>query len=243
VLFGLTVAVAALGVILASLSIGLGDAQKQKLKDDVIQFWNWIDDAKAYLLLDWLRRYHIWTVCSALILECAYVAWIVRSALALNAGNASGTLLIGLIVAAPSFWLGLKIIRTILRASSLSGAFFRATLLLAVSLLPIAVIFALAPAFSRSVLPSLLTSQPTLGIALLQLLTILGYVLSVHCTLVVLIFWAAIAIPVGIIYALSIIVYTFELVIRRLAERPNALLVTATLLGLIATFLKVLDRH
>jgi hypothetical protein len=116
-------------------------------------------------------------------------------------------------------------------------------LLLAVSLLPIAVVFALAPTFARSVLPSLLTSQPTLGIALLQLLTILGYVLSAHCTLIVLIFWAVIAIPVGIIYALSILFYIFELIIRRLAERPNALIVASSLLGAIATFLKVLDRH
>jgi hypothetical protein len=243
VLFGLTVAVAALGVILGSLSIGLGDAQKQKLKEDVIRFWNWIDDVKSYPLLDWLRRFYFWAVCSALILECAYVAWIVRAALTLKAGSALGTLLIGLIIATPSFWLGLKIIKTIVRASSLSGAFFRATLLLAVSLLPIAVVFALAPTFARSVLPSLLTSQPTLGIALLQLLTILGYVLSAHCTLIVLIFWAAIAIPVGIIYALSILFYIFELIIRRLAERPNALIVASSLLGAIATFLKVLDRH
>jgi hypothetical protein len=243
VLYGLTIAIAALGVIIAGFALGLGDTQKEKLRDDAIRFWNWLDDAKTYSLLDWLRRYYRWIVGSALILECAYVAWIVLSAMALNTGGAVTTLLIGLIIAALSFLLGLKIIKTILRARSLGRAFLGATLLLAVSLLPIVALFALAPAFSRSVLPSLLTSQPTLWIALLQLLTIFGYVLSVHCTLIVLIFWAAIAIPVVFIYSLSCLLYMSELIIRRLAERPNSLLVASTLLGAIATFLKVLDRH
>jgi hypothetical protein len=106
-----------------------------------------------------------------------------------------------------------------------------------------AALFAFAPAFSRSILPSLLTSQPTLGIALLQLLTILGYVLSAHCTIIVLIFWAAIAIPVAVIYALSSLLYVSELIIRRLAEYPKSLLVASALVGAIASFLKVLDRH
>ena len=242
-LFIATLTVAALGVILAAFEFLLSDQQKNTLNNAMHHLWYWLDEAKTVPLLDWLRRYFKWIIGTAVLIESIYVVWIVRSALARNMEGVTTTLLIGLIIAASAFWFGLKIIQTILRASSLGTAFLRASLSLCVALTPIFVIFALTPAFSKSILPSLLTSQPSLGVALLQLLAVSGYILSVHCTVIVLMFWAAIAIPIAFIYGLSTLLFVSEFIIRRCAEHPKSLFGASTLLAAIAVVLKVLDRH
>jgi hypothetical protein len=233
--------VAALGVILAAFEFFSSDQQKTKLDYAMHYLWYWLDEAKKVSLLDWLRRYFKWIVGTAVLIESIYVVWIVRSALALNNGGVTTTLLIGMIIAAIAFWLGLKIIQTILRARSLGTAFLRASLLLCFALTPIFAIFVLA--LAKSILPSLLTSQPSLSIALLQLLTILVYIISVHCTVIILIFWAAIAIPVAFINVLSALLFVSEPIVRSCAQHPKSIFGGSVLLTAIATLLKVLDRH
>ena len=235
--------VAALGVILAAFEFFSNDQQKTKLDYAMHYLWYWLDEAKKVSLLDWLRRYFKWIVGTAVLIESIYVVWIVRSALALNNWGVTTTPLIGMIIAAIAFWLGLKIIQTILRARSLGTAFLRASLLLCFALTPIFAIFVLAPVFAKSILPSLLTSQPSLSIALLQLLTILVYIISVHCTVIILIFWAAIAIPVAFINVLSALLFVSEPIVRSCAQHPKSIFGGSVLLTAIATLLKVLDRH
>jgi hypothetical protein len=243
VLFAFMVTVAILCIAIALLELGLSDPQKDKFKLKLMRWWDWLDDAKSYSFFDWIRRCYKWIVGAAILIEGIYVAWIVRSALAINAGGVAATLTIGLVIAAVSFWLGLKIVRITLRGHSLSVALLRATLLLAFAFAPFFIIAALAPAFKVSVLPSLVVPNPTLGIALLQLLTVSVYVLSIHCTVIFLIFWLAVAAPVVLLYALSGLLYVSEFVVRRVAEYPRALLAVGGVLSAIAILLKVLDRH
>jgi hypothetical protein len=242
VLFALMVPVSVLCVAIALLKLGLGETQKNEFELKFTRVWNWLDDAKSYSLFEWIRRYYKWIVGAAILIESVYVAWIVRSAFAVNAGGRPATLTIGIIIAAISFWLGLKIIRATLRARSLGIALLRATLLLAFAFAPFFLI-AVAPTFKIWVLPSLLSPTPTVGIALFQLLTISLYILSIHCTAILLIFWLAVAAPVALLYALSGMLYISEFTVRRVAEYPKSLLSVGAVFGGVATLLKVFDRH
>jgi hypothetical protein len=242
-LFIVMLTVAFFGFILAAFEFFSSDQQKASFSDAMHRLWYWLDEAKKVSLLEGLRRFFKLIIGIAGILESIYAVWVVRSAIAQNTGGLTKTLIIGLIIAAAAFWLGLKIIQTILNARSLGTAFLRPSLVLFVTLTPTVVIFLLAPAFSKSILPSLLTSQPTLGIALLQLLTILVYILTVHCTVIVFIFWASIAIPVTLVYGLAVLLFVSEFIVRRCAEHPKSLFGLSTLLASLAALLKAVDRH
>jgi hypothetical protein len=241
--FALMVPVAVLCVIIALLELGLSETQKNACKLKFMRVWNWLDEAKSYTLFDWIRLYYKWIVGAAILIEGVYVAWIVRSAFAVNAGGLPATLTIGIIIAAISFWLGLKIIRATLRARSLGIALLRSTLLLMFAFTPFFLIAAVAPAFKVWVLPSLLSPNPAKGIASFKFLTISLYVLSIHCTAILLIFWLAVAAPVAFLYALSGMLSISDFTVRRLAEYPKSLLGVGAVFGGVATLLKVFDRH
>ena len=242
-LFWATIAIASTGVLLALLDFILSDTQKRWLDDRHLRLWHTLAQAKERPFLDWLRRRYGWIIGAAVLLEIIYVGlliWNIEIEERRSAEDFATVTAIALVIAGLSAWIGLSIIKFTLRARSLPVAFLRAAIFAALTLTPLLVMSVLAPSFTASVLPSLLTSEPTIGIALAQLLTVFVVVISIHCTAIVLIFWAAVALPLACIYGLAIVIFVSELLVRRAAEHPKALLTGSAVLAATAVLLKML---
>jgi hypothetical protein len=183
-------------------------------------------------LLDWLRIRYRWVLGAAFLLASCYVVWNVfqiwDDPRYKGAGNAATGIIIGAWIFGVVLWFGLKIVRVTLNATTLFRAGLWATLFVVVAFLPIAFIGAIAPYFSTTFLPTLLTPQATLGIALGQLATILVIVTSVNFTAISVIFWITVAAPLFIIYVLTALLFIFEYAFRRIAEYPKGPLFAAT---------------
>jgi hypothetical protein len=219
----------------------LSDTQKEWLQGKTLFVWDWLSDAKKFAFLV-LRGRYIWIVRAAVLLEGIYVAWLAWSATSFDYSGIEDVLYvigIGTIIAAVSLWCGLSIIRLTLRARSLGGIFMRALLFGVLSLSPALLLLQLASPFTAYVLPWLLPDEPTLSIAIRQLLTVMVIVMSVHCTVITLISGTVVALPIIFVYALTTVLFVSEFVVRRAAEHPKSLLTGSAVLGAIAVFLKM----
>jgi len=239
VLFWAMIAAAAVGLLLRLLDLFLSNSQKAWLEDKALHLWHWLAVAKKRSLLDWLRRHYRWLVWAAILSVIVYLGWIIRDAALRGAGADASLVLEGLIMTGLSVWFGLKIIRLTLRSSSLPIAFLRATLFVLLAFTPFLLLAAVVTFFQEPILSSLVTSQPTLGIALLQLLFISAYIFSIHFLAISLMFWGMIAIPLALIYVITVVLFVSEFVVRRLVEHPTALVAASAVFGAAAVFLKM----
>ncbi len=224
-LANVTIAVAGLGFVLVLLEIFVGDTQKQWLNDKTHDLWFWLAEARKRALLDWLRIRYRWVLGAAILLASCYIVWNVS--LYEGAGNATA-IIIGALIFGVGLWFGPKIVRVTLNATTLFRAGLWATLFVVVAFLPIALLGAITPYFSTTFLPTLLTPQATLGIALGQLATVLVIITSINFTAISAIFWITVATPLFIVYVLTALLFIFEYALRRIAEYPKGPLFAAT---------------
>jgi hypothetical protein len=236
--------------VLTSLEIFLSDAQKRRVGNKLLYFWFWLSEAKRWPLLDWLRKRHRSVASISVLLASVYAAWAFRNAVIPS--PAVSTIALALVIIAIGFWLGLKIVRRTLHAPSLLSAFLRASLFVVIALTPLTIIsitvlifkdtfLSLTSSFANSIAAG---GQPTLGVALFALCFLGAYVFSVHLTVLALIFWAAVAVPLTLIYTLSGVLFISELIVRRTAEYPKGpILAISTFLFAVGALLKVLSSR
>lgn len=241
-------AVASAVFALALLDVLLSDKQKQWLDHHTLRLWNWLDDAKRKSLLNWLQGHHRLIVWSGVVLVSIYMAWAFEKALA----PLTQVIPIAVCIFAVGLFFGLKIVRNILRASSLFRAVVRATVIVIVTLAPAIVFFGSVYHFQQDFLglakeyANAATAHAlTLPLALFALFYIWALVLCVHLTVIAIIFWLVVALPLAAIYLVSIILFFAEFLVRRIAEYPKGPIFAASLLlgAISGVFRVVLASH
>ena len=81
----------------------------------------------------------------------------------------------------------------------------------------------------------------TLGFALFALFYIWGLILCIHLTVIAVIFWLVVALPLIAIYLLSILLFCSEFIVRRIAEYPKGpIFAGSVLLGAVSGIFRVI---
>jgi hypothetical protein len=223
------------------LEVFLTDSQKHQINDMVLRFCNNIDELKARRLLDWLQAWRPWLLSAGVLLAAAFILW-TESRNQRTGPFGIADIIPACVAFGPGVWFGWKVARWILRATTLFWAVARATLSIIVSFLPLPLLGAIAKLFVLPILPSIAIPQPTLGIALLQLLIVTGFVASTFFTALAFIFWCPVGIPLAVIYIVSVLIYIAEFALRRIAEYPRGTIVAiALILGALVVFLKAIN--
>jgi hypothetical protein len=230
--------------VLAVLDVFLSDTQKQWLGDRTVRLWHWLAEVKRHSLLEWLQSYRRLIVWTGVILVSIYMAWAFEKAL----GPITQVALITLGIFGIGVLFGLKIIRSILRAPSLFRAVIRATIIVAVTLAPVIIFYGSVYAFQDTFLglakefaASVAAHTPTLGLALFALSFLWGLILCVHLTVIAIIFWLVVALPLAVTYLVSILLFCSEFVVRRIAEYPKGpIFAGSLLLGAISGIFRVI---
>ena len=237
--------------VLTLLEIFLGESQKRWINDKVLFLWLWLSEAKKQSLLEWFRKRYRSIASVAVLLASAYAAWAFRNAVIPS--PAVSAIALALVTIGIGFWFGLKIIRLTIHATSLLSAFLRASLFVGIAVMPLTIFFVIVLAFKDAFLSmatsyanSVATGAPatlgTLGAALSMLLFLWAYVFSVHLTVLALIFWVTVAVPLLVIYGVSALLLITELIIRRIAEYPKGpILAISSLLFAVGALLKALS--
>lgn len=221
----------------------LSDEQKRLLDRWSLQLWIWLADAKERSLLDWLRRHRRLIVAIALVLGGLYFADFSSKMFSpfIAFQHVPSSLFILSILVATLFsglWLGLTIINVTLRARSLFKAAGRASMFVLIAIAPLLIMLLF---FSSDFLKPFAEAETrtTLGTLVLGSAIFFLYC-GVFCSLIALIFWATVALPLVVIYALSASVFLAEFISRRVAEYPKgAILALSALLGGLAGLLKL----
>jgi hypothetical protein len=85
-------------------------------------------------------------------------------------------------------------------------------------------------------------SCPIGGLALFAPFYLWALILCVHLTVIAVIFWAVVALPLAVIYLLTILLFCSEFVVRRIAEYPKGpIFAGSVLLGAIAGVFRVMS--
>jgi hypothetical protein len=244
------IVVGVLFFVLRQLEILLSNPQKQRLSDKLLWLWFWLAEAKKQSLLNWVRKRSRAVVTISVLLASLYAAWAFRNA-AISSPGAS-TIIPALLIVAFAFWLGLKIVRRTLDSPSLLSAFLRASLFVLIAIMPLTIFLLMVMVFKDTVL-SLVSSfaqsvaerQATLGslgLALFALFFLWAFIFSVHFTVLALIFWSTVAVPLLLIYAVGALLAIIELIVRRTIEYPKGpILAVSGLLFAVGALLKFLS--
>jgi hypothetical protein len=238
----LFVAIAVL--VLALLDVLLTDKQKQWLNDHTVRVWHWLAEAKRTSLLDWLKRYRRLITWTGVLLVSVYMTWAFEKALAPPAL----VIAVALCIFAIGLFFGLKIVGMTLRTPSLFRAVIRATIIVGVTLAPAAIFFGSVAIFQSEFLglakeyaAGVTARTLTLGPALFALFFLWMLILCVHLTVIAVIFWSVVTLPLIVIYLLSILLFCLEFVVRRIAEYPKGPIFAASLLlGAISGIFRVM---
>jgi hypothetical protein len=228
--------------VLALLDVFLSNKQKQWLDDRTVRMWHWLADAKRKSLLDWLQGHRRLIAWGGVILATIYMAWAFAKALA----PITQVIVVALCIFAVGLFFGLKIVRSILRGSSLFRVVVRATIIVVITLAPFVVFFGSVYAFQGDFLAlaneyAVAGDTLTLGLALFGLFFISGLILCIHLTVIAIIFWSVVALPLAVIYLISIFLFCSEFVVRRIAEYPKGPIFAASLLlGAISGIFRVI---
>jgi hypothetical protein len=84
----------------------------------------------------------------------------------------------------------------------------------------------------------------TLRLALFALFYIWGLIFCVHLTVIAIIFWLVVALPLAVIYLASIILFCAEFLVRRIAEYPKGpIFAGSLLLGAISGVFRIMLAH
>ena len=230
--------------VLTALDIFLSRDQKEWLGIRTLHAWHWLAEARRTSLLDWLNWYHQAIAWVGVVVVSVYMTLAFEKALA----PLAQVVAIALFIFVVGLLFGLMIIRFILAAPTLSRAGIRATISVMFTLAP-AVIFLMAVHFFKSDFLDLAkafamgvkTHQPTLGPAVFALIYLWTLILWVHLTVISMIFWAVVIIPLLVIYLLTIVLFCCEFVVRRVAEYPKGPIVAGSvLLAALAGVLRVM---
>jgi hypothetical protein len=239
--WGFTLAVAVAIFVLKVLDVLLSDKQKKWLDDYTLRVWHWLAQAKRKSLLNWLQRHYQSIAWTGVVLVSVYMTWAFEKALA----PLPQVIMIALCIFAVGLVFGLKIIRVTLAAPTLFRAVIRATIIVVVTLAPAAIFFALVQAFNGDLIglvkayaTAAVAHQLTLGLALFALFYLWALILCVHLTVIAVIFWVVVALPLLTIYLLTVVLFCCEFIVRRIAEYPKGpILAGSALLGAIAGIL------
>jgi hypothetical protein len=240
----IALAVAIAGLALAVLDIFLSDAQKRWLSDRTLQAWHWLAEAKRTSLLDWLKRYRRPITWTGVLLVSVYVTWAFEKALAPPAQ----VIPVALCIFAVGVYFGFKIVGITLRARSLFRAVVRATIIVGVTLAPAAIFFGSVAFFQSEFLglakeyaAGVTARTLTLGPALFALFFVWTLILCVNLTVIAVIFWSVLALPLIVIYLLSVLLFCLEFIVRRVAEYPKGpIFAGSLLLGAISGIFRVI---
>jgi hypothetical protein len=230
---------AAILLVLSLLEVFLSDAKKRRINDSTVQLWNVLDELKARRLLDCLQTRRPWLLGTGVLFAVAFILW-AESTHQPTGPAGIRDIILAFVVFGPGLWFGLTIARWILRATTLLRAVARATVSIVISLLPIP-LAEIEAIFVLPHLPSIAIPDPTLGIALGQLLIITATLASAFFTAIAVIFWCPVAIPLALIYIASVLIFVAEFVLQRIAEYSRGVLaaVIVIVVALVA-FLKVI---
>jgi hypothetical protein len=238
---GVAVAISALKV----LDVFLSDKQKKWLDDRTLHAWHWLAEAKRKSLLNWLQRYYQSIAWTGVVLVSVYMTWAFEKALA----PLPQVITVALFIFAIGLVFGLKIIRVTLAAPTLFRAVIRATIIVVITLTPAVMFFALVYAFNGDLIglakayaAAAVAHQLTLGLALFALFYLCTLIFCVHLTVIAVIFWAVVALPLLVIYLLTVVLFCCEFIVRRIAEYPKGpIFVGSALLGAVAGVLRAMS--
>jgi hypothetical protein len=237
-IWDIALAVAIAVFVLAILDVLLSDKQKKWLDDRTLHVWHWLAEAKRKSLLDWLRQHYHLIAWTGVVLVSVYMTWAFQKALA----PLPQVITVALCIFAIGLLFGLKIVQLTLRAPSLFRAVMRATIIVGITLMPALIFLALVSAFksdlvglAKAYATAAASHQLTLGQALFALFYLCSLILCVHLTVVSVIFWAVVALPLLVIYLLTVVLFCSEFIVRRIAEYPKGpIFAGSVLLGAIA---------
>jgi hypothetical protein len=227
--------------IVSVLDIILTDSQKKSVDHAILQYWNTLDDLKRRRLLDWLQARRRWLLGVGILLAAAFVLW-AESRTKRTGSYGAADLFLACVLFGLGIWFGWWAARWILNAKTLVGATARATIAIIITFVPLAIFVIVATEFVQPILPSLTTSNPTIGVALLQLAVVAGFVGTVFFSAIGFLFWFPVAIPLAIILVIYAFIWTFEFVTRKLGEYSRGVVVALIVFfAALATFLKVIS--
>jgi hypothetical protein len=223
------------------LEVFLDEIQKDKINSFTVRLWNLLDELKARRLLDWLQARQRWLVGAGVFLTALLVLWAIRGKYQRTGSLEIGDIVIAVIIFAPGIWFGWTIAGWILRARTLFWAVTRATLSIVVVALPLLLLAEIEKIVVLPMISSIAIPDPTLGIALLQLLILTCTGASVFFTAIGLLFLCPVGIPLGLIYIASVLIFVGEFVVARIAEYPRGILAAMiVILAALAAFLKAI---
>jgi hypothetical protein len=195
--------------------------------------WHWLAEAKQNSLLDWLRQHYRLIALTWVLLVTIYLAWAFQNALALPPHWIFVIGLSGLIC----LLFGLKVIQLTLRAPTLFRAVVRATIIVGVTLTPAPIFLTLVFIFKVELLGfakafgvAVASNELTLVQALFAFSYLWAFILCFHLTVIAVIFWAVVALPLLAIYLLTIVLFCSEFIVRRIAEHPKGPIVAGSVL-------------
>jgi hypothetical protein len=118
-----------------------------------------------------------------------------------------------------------------------------------VTLTPAVIFFALVSAFkgdliglAKAYAAAAVAHQLTLGLMLFALFYLCALILCVHLTVIAVIFWAVVALPLLVIYLLTVVLFCCEFIVRRIAEYPKGpIFAGSVLLGAVAGVLRAMS--
>jgi hypothetical protein len=240
-----TLGVAVAICVLAVLDIFLSDIEKKWLDDRTLRAWHWLAEAKRTSLLNWLQRHYQSIAWIGVVLVSVYMTWVFEKALA----PLPQVITIALCIFAAGLFFGLKIIQLTLRTPSLFRAVIRATIVVVATLAPAVIFFTLVSTFKGDLIglakefaAGAATHTVTLGLALFALFYLWALILCVHLTVIAVIFWAVVAVPLLAIYLLTVVLFCCEFIVRRIAEYPKGpIFAGSALLGAVAGVLRVMS--
>jgi hypothetical protein len=209
--------------ILALLDLLLSEQQKQMIQDQTIRFWAWLDELKKLRFADWFRnrpaRILLGLMAGAIVFTCVNPILLLPVLIMFSFATGEA----GVFILVPLFiillilmvlfwlWLGSRIIATLLRPSNKYRVIGRAVII-GVLLLSMPIVSYLT--FER--LPENWGSSLFVYIPLLVTLLFVGF-----GGVFLLVYWAAAVIPLLFAYTATVLLYTLELVVRRIAEYPK----------------------
>jgi hypothetical protein len=241
--FALGVAIATF--VLKVLDVFLSDAQKAWLDNRTLRAWHWLAEAKQKSLLNWLQDFRPSIAWAGVVIVAVYMTWAFEKAVA----PPSQVITVAILIAAVGLWFGLRIIRVILAAPTLSRAVVRATVVVVITILPAVIFFGVVYTFSgdliglaKSFAAAAAAKQMTLGLAPFALFFLVVLILCVHLTVIALIFWTVVAVPLLAVYLLTVALFSSEFVVRRIAEYPKGpILAGSALFGALAGVFRILS--
>jgi ABC-type xylose transport system permease subunit len=221
--------------VLGGLNLLLSGQQKDRINDFVLRLWAFLDYAKGTPWLAWLRRFQAYILGASVVTGVFFIYWTISHRVPSIVPTLLSDIIFGVLLVIVCMWFGYRIIRQTLRARSLGRASLRATVYLVLVLLPSFALIYVALHYQAEL------THPPNPPTIFQAIWVILFIASVLLGFLVLIFWAAIAIPLALAIVLAVVLAVIEFIVRRIAEYPpGPILGVSVLCGAIVAILKLL---